>query len=185
MDILATTSLEKRLRAIEKTIHSMPGNCHYQQVSQTCDGSVVSHNQQHHTHHGDDDVDEMAGGVSQNVDIQRDHVGDDEEEDLTHDGVVEEEDDQQQASLQPRIQNVSHDQQLSAHIPLEQQQQMLQQQCDDVTNVDECCQRTTPATLGHGQLEVAEETLDTTTDHHLRHAHHRHRRSGHAQSLLL
>lgn len=186
MDILATTSLEKRLRAIEKTINSMPGNYHYQRVSQNCDVAVVV--QQHHTlHNVDDDEDEDDEELDEEEDVDDEdqtnlvhhhHVVMENEDDLTHEGVVDSDN---------VAQHVAHEQQHSAHTPLEQQQQMHQQQCENVETVDECCQRTTT-----NQMEVADERMEVLENehhlqqHHHRHHHHRHHhRTGHNHSLLL
>ncbi|TMW51768.1 hypothetical protein DOY81_003149 [Sarcophaga bullata] len=168
VDILATTSLEKRLRAIEKTIHSMPGNYHYQTVSQNCDVAVVVHNQQLHTHGTDVEENEV------DVHHMHHHVVDD-EDDLSRNSVDDEDEEVD------HIQNETIEQQHAAHMPLEQQQQMLQHQCDNSTTGDECCQRTNAVAYEHEQLHIAEET------HSQHHQHHqqRHHRNGHAHSLLL
>lgn len=177
VDILATTSLEKRLRAIEKTIHSMPGNYHYQTVSQNCDVAVVVHNQQLHAHGTDVEENE------EDVHHMHHHVVDD-EDDLSRNSVDDEDeevDDDGQTTLQHHIQNETIEQQHAAHMPLEQQQQRLQHQCDNATTADECCQRTNAAAYEHEQLDITDETHSQ----HLHHHQQRHHRNGHAHSLLL
>ncbi|XP_073841781.1 uncharacterized protein [Musca autumnalis] len=106
VDILATTSLEKRLRAIEKTINSMPGSYHYQRVSQNCNVAVVVHSQQHHSnlnspHHANDDEED------DDLDMDNEHVVigdvDDDDDDV---GVEEEDVDAEQTTLEHHIQSI-------------------------------------------------------------------------------
>ncbi|XP_058984467.1 LON peptidase N-terminal domain and RING finger protein 2-like, partial [Musca domestica] len=109
VDILATTSLEKRLRAIEKTIHSMPGNYHYQRVSPNGNVAVVVHSQQHsHTnlnsprHENDDEEDD-------DLDMSNEHVILDDENDNGDEEMEEEEDldvDVEGTTIEHHIQNL-------------------------------------------------------------------------------
>ncbi|XP_061391284.1 uncharacterized protein LOC133326678 [Musca vetustissima] len=111
VDILATTSLEKRLRAIEKTINSMPGNYHYQRVSQNCNVAVVVHSgQQHHSNlnspHRDND-DDLENDDEEDIDMDNEHVimGDDDvNEDNRHEEDVDVE--PEETTLQHHIQNI-------------------------------------------------------------------------------
>ncbi|XP_075159881.1 uncharacterized protein LOC142233004 [Haematobia irritans] len=211
VDILATTSLEKRLRAIEKTIHSMPGSCHYQGVSQNCNVSVVVHNQQHHPvlngdttgedqddldmdneHHGLNDGDEEDGEDGEETGnhlalghhIQNLGSGEEiEDDDIINGSILENHEFQDHTNRPHRRHHHRH----QLHHPLQADVEHF----DNVENIDECCQRTTTNALvqedlvnGHTE-DLAEGNPDS--QHHRRH-HHHHRYENHhhaAHSLLL
>lgn len=228
---MATTSLEKRLRAIEKTIHSMPGNYHYQRVSQNCNVAVVVHSQHnldspHHRHlghHGNDEEDD------EDLDMDNENVVMDEEDVDDEDGVqttlehhiqnmvdedieedIEDEnhdvrDQQENDSSRQHHHNLHHNQQQHHHRQhrrhhhhhhhqLHQNPLQPEEHFENVDNIDECCQRTTPTlVVQHGQHNMAmsndqsTDSIQAETEHHHHHHHpyENHHHTTHAHSLLL
>lgn len=165
---MATTSLEKRLRAIEKTINSMPINYLYQRVSATegdCRVQVVMTTETQHRHdHSNRSVQVENSDLilRQNNDVDSQQSLESSEHSQDEQAILVEDQHQQQHHRHPhRHDNVYDDEStvtVSASVVTSQ-----------AVPPDECCQHTTSTLLGANGVETH---TNTNRNNHRTHCAH-------------